>query len=311
MHDLSRVRDLNVRQMLDLLAVVDHGGVTAAAKIMNVSQPALTRSIRQLEESLGVALLERKGRGVAPTRFGLSMAQHARTIEAELRHATRDLTDLRKAEGGHLSIGGSPIGMATLIAPALAKLQGKWPGLTVDVRNDPFQAQLDALERGDVDILIGALAGADIQREHLVEEVLFQNHLSVVVGDGHPLTRRRGLSFADLTEEAWIIARGSASIGQLVANEFRFEGVDPPVFTVETDSILCVKGLLQSGNFICANPPELFASEIERGILKVLPIKWHSGARPVGFILREHGTVTPAMAALLDALREVGAARPR
>tara|TARA_R110002110_G_scaffold393806_2_gene607604 strand:- start:2527 stop:3465 length:939 start_codon:yes stop_codon:yes gene_type:complete len=309
MHDLSNVRNLNVRQMLDLLAVVDHGGVTAAARVLNVSQPALTRSVRQLEETLDVRLLARVGRGVVPTRFGRSLAQHARTIEAELRHATRDIADLRLAEGGHIALGASPIGMATLVGPAIARMREVRPGLTVDVRNDAFESQLDALDRGDLDIVIGALFGGAGSHEHLVEEVLFQNSLSVIVRGDHPLTQRRDLTFADLASEAWVIARGSATIRQLVANEFRFEGAEPPRFAVETDSMLCVKGLLLAGDFVCANPPELFATEIERGVLSELGLRWHSGSRAIGFTLRENGTITPAMSSLIEVLRDLGRER--
>jgi len=311
MHDSSALRNLNVRQMLDLLAVVDHGGVTAAARALNVSQPALTRSVRQLEETLDVTLLARVGRGVVPTRFGHSLAQHARTIEAELRHATRDLSDLRQAEGGHIALGASPIGMATLVGPALSRLHAVRPGLTFDVRNDAFGLQLDALDKGELDIVIGALFGGAGTHEHLVEEILFQNSLSVIVRGDHPLTRRADLTIADLVDEAWVMARGSATIRQLVANEFRFEGSDPPKFVVETDSMLCVKGLLLSGDFVCANPAELFATEIERGVLCALPIRWHSGSRAIGFTLREHGTITPAMAALIEILRDLGRERSR
>ncbi|MGB0629056.1 MAG: LysR family transcriptional regulator [Alphaproteobacteria bacterium] len=305
MHDLSQLRNINVRQMLDLLAIVEHGGVTAAAKTLNVSQPALTRSIRQLEENLDVELLAREGRGVVPTRFGVSLAEHARTIEAELRHATRNLSDLRTAEAGHLVIGASPIGLATLVGPTLSRLHDEIPGLTVEVRNDPFEIQLDDLDNGKIDIVIGALWGGQIH-EHLVEEVLFQNSLSVVLRSDHPLTRKRNLKFSDLSEETWIIARGSAAIRQLVANEFRFEGSELPVFTIETDSMLCVKSLLLASDFISANPAELFATEIDRGVLSVLPLQWHSGTRPIGFTLREHGTITPALAALIEILRDVG-----
>lgn len=309
MHDSSQIRNLNVRQMLDLLAVVDHGGVTVAAKALNVSQPALTRSIRQLEETLDVQLLARAGRGVVPTRFGRSLAQHARTIEAELRHATRDLSNLRRADGGHLAIGAAPIGMATLVGPALARLNATRPGLTVDVRNDASESQLEALDRGELDVVIGALAGGAGTREHLVEEVLFQNTLSVIVRGDHPLTRRGDLRFSDLASESWVIARGSVAIRQLVANEFRFEGGDPPHFAVETDSMLCVKGLLLSGDFLSANAPELFATEIERGVLCELPIRWHSGTRSIGFTLREHGTITPVMGELIEVLRDLGRER--
>ena len=305
MHELSQLRNLNVRQMLDLLAVVNHGGVTAAANALNVSQPALTRSIRQLEENLDVQLLARVGRGVTPTRFGMSLAQHARTIEAELRNATRDLTDLRTVEVDHLVIGASPIGLATLVGPTLAKLHEEIPDLTVEVRNDPVETQLDALDAGEIDIVIGALA-ARAEVGHLVEEILFQNSLSIVLRSDHPLTLRQEIGFSDLKEETWIIARRSTAIKQLVENEFRFEGSEPPVFTIETDSMLCVKSLLLSGNFICANPPELFTTEIERGVLSVLPLKWHSGTRLIGFTLREHGTITPALSKLIDILRNVG-----
>ena len=305
MHDSSQPRNLNVRQMLDLLAVVEHGGVTAAAKTLNVSQPALTRSIRQLEENLDVELLTREGRGVAPTRFGVSLAEHARTIEAELRHATRNLNELRTVEAGHLVIGASPIGLATLLGPTLSRLHDEMPGLTVEVRNDPFESQLEDLDNGEIDIVVGALWDGQIHK-HLVEEVLFQNSLSVILRSDHPLTRKKDLGFSDLTDETWIIARGSAAIKQLVANEFRFEGSTPPVFTIETDSMLCVKAVLLSSDFICANPAELFSTEIERGVLAVLPLRWHSGTRPIGFTLREHGTITPALAALIDILRDVG-----
>ena len=306
MHDSIALRNLNVRQMLDLLAVVDHGGVTAAAAALNVSQPALTRSVRQLEESLDVQLLAREGRGVVPTRFGRSLAQHARTIEAELRHATRSLADLRLTEGGHLAVGAAPIGMATLLGPTLARLHDERPELTVEVRNEPSDVQLAALDRGELDIVIGALWDGPLPYDHLVEEILFQNTLSVIVRGDHPLTLRTGLGFADLAGESWVIARGSAAIRQLVANEFRFEGSEPPVFAVETDSMLCVKSLLLSSDFVSANPAELFATEIDRGVLTVLPLRWHSGTRPIGFTLREHGTITPALAAFIDVLRDVG-----
>lgn len=306
MHELSQLRGLNVRQMLDLLAVVDNGGVTAAADVLNVSQPALTRSVRQLEESLGVPLLARKGRGVVPTRFGLSLARHARTIEAELRHVTRDLSDLRHAEAGHLVIGATPIGLATLVPPAMTQLHAARPGLTVEVHNESFESQLDALDRGEIDIVIGSLAGAGGAHSHLVEEVLFHNNLAVLARGDHPLCALSEPGFADLAAAPWVISRGSVAIRQLVANEFRFEGIDPPAFIVETDSMLCAKGLLLSGDFICANPAELFTTEIERGVLKVIPVRWHSGSRPIGFTLREHGTITPAMADLIDALRQAG-----
>lgn len=305
MHELPNIRGLNVRQMLDLLAVVDHEGVTPAAKALNVSQPALTRSIRQLEETLGVPLLEREGRGVVPTRFGISLARHARTIEAELRHATRDLEDLRTVETGHLVVGASPVGSAMLMGPALARLRERMPGLAIVIRSDGLDAMFDRLERGEVDIIVGSFARGE-KRERLVEEVLFQNPLSVIVRASHPLTRRAGLDFADLADQDWIMTRGSAAIRELIANEFRFEGMDLPPFAVETDDVLCIRSLLLSGNFVNANPAELFGTEIERGVLRVLPIRWHGGTRPIGFTLREHGTITPAMAAFIRALREVG-----
>lgn len=305
MHEFSNLRGINVRQMLDLLAIVDHEGVTPAAKALNVSQPALTRSIRQLEESLGVPLLQREGRGVVPTRFGRSLARHARTIEAELRHATRDIADLQAVETGHLVVGASPVGAAVLLGPSLTRLRRRMPGLGIVVRSDWFEAMFDRLERGDVDIVVGSFAQGK-RRERLVEEVLFQNPLSVIVRASHPLTRRTDLDFSDLADQEWIMTRGSAAIRELVANEFRFEGMDLPAFAVETDDVLCIRSLLMSGDFVCAYPAELFATEIARGILKVLPIRWHGGSRPVGFTLREHGTITPAMEAFIDALREVG-----
>ena len=102
------------------------------------------------------------------------------------------------------------------------------------------------------------------------------------------------------------MARGPSAIRQLVDNEFRFEGSDLPICTIETDSMLCVKSLLLASDFISASPAELFTTEIERGVLSVLQLQWHSGTRPVGFVLREHGTITPALRTLINILRDVG-----
>lgn len=102
------------RLLRHFLAVVEHKGITSAAEELHISQPALTKSIRQLEDNLGVTLFERMPTGVVPTPFGEILARRARLMDLEYRHALAEIHAIKGGAGGTINIGAAPVWMVQI-----------------------------------------------------------------------------------------------------------------------------------------------------------------------------------------------------
>jgi DNA-binding transcriptional LysR family regulator len=113
----------NAALLRDFLAVAGAGGVSAAAQTLGVSQPALTKSIRRLEAHYGLALFERRARGMALTPFGDTLLAHAKLIDAQCRFADAEMQAFTQGAGGRLRIGAGPFWGATVIPLAIVRLQ--------------------------------------------------------------------------------------------------------------------------------------------------------------------------------------------
>ncbi|MDH4189515.1 MAG: LysR family transcriptional regulator [Betaproteobacteria bacterium] len=133
------------RHLRYFLAVIDHKGITAAANVLHISQSALTKSIRQLEESLDVKLFERLPTGVVPTRFGDILARRVRLMGLEYQHAVAEIDAMKEGGSGVISVGAGPVWMVRFLPPAMAELCAQRRNLKV------------RLSRGVIDTLVPAL----------------------------------------------------------------------------------------------------------------------------------------------------------
>jgi LysR family transcriptional regulator, regulator for genes of the gallate degradation pathway len=298
---------MNLRQLSNLVAVADSGSITRAAQLLNVSQPAMTRSIRDLERSLGVTLFDRGPRGITPTAYGETLIAHARTIHAELRRAVADLDSIRGIAAGHVRIGAAPLAAADLVPRALARLLAARPNINVTVEEGANRTLLPMLRRGDLDMVVGPLV-SDAPETDFSEEVLFYNRLAIVARAGHALAGRTPLGFADLAGQQWILPTPLVTLREQLAQGFRMAGLAMPETAVATTSISCAKMLLLCSDRLTVLPPQLFRTETEQGLVAVLPVQWTLRSRPVGITVRTRGTLSPAARALIEHLRaELGA----
>ena len=110
---------LDHRLIRQFIAAVEHGNITSASLALNISQPALTKSIRKLENSLGVKLLERHSRGVVPTSYGEILLRRGKLVEIEFEYASTEIEALRGGNQGAIRIGASPV-FATLFIPKVS-----------------------------------------------------------------------------------------------------------------------------------------------------------------------------------------------
>lgn len=174
---------MQLRHIRYLLAVAEHGNFTRAAEALHVSQPTLSQQIIQLEESLGVALLDRSGRTVKVTDVGSVYIEHARKALQELASGRRAMLDVQDLQRGELRLATTPTFTAYLVGPLLAAFNAKYPGITVRLKEMSLDTIAAAVAADEVDLGIAFSVTRPV--DDIECEPLLVERLSVVVGKDH------------------------------------------------------------------------------------------------------------------------------
>jgi DNA-binding transcriptional LysR family regulator len=294
---------LDLRRLRHLQAAVSEGSLTAAAAVLDLSQPTLSASIRSLEAELGVPLLERHRHGVHATRYAELLLDHGRRVEAELKAATAGVQRLRQAESISLRIGCGPSEATRLLPQALALLRQSQPQLRVFVEYGLNEKLMPMVRLGEVDC---ALSSVPRSAAHagLRHEPLHVDQATVVARVDHPLAFRTQLGAADLARYPWVLARRWELERKALDDLFAQAGIEPPPAQVETTSAVLMKTLLLSDDYLTFVPREMIWWEEQAGLLRPLKGVRSPWERQVGLTLRRDQPPSPALQALLDALRQ-------
>src|SRR5580658_2919475 len=188
---------MELRQIRHFLAAVEHGSLGKAADALGITQAALSKSIKRLEDALRTRLLDRGPRGVRPTIFGENFASHARLIAVEARNAEADIEALRGAARGDIMVGVSPSIARHILPNAAARLLKHRPGLRIRIYSGMVDTLIDEIRNGNLDLVVSALPQQS-EDPDLVQKLLFQNSVNVVAGDGHKLIVAPRVTLADL-----------------------------------------------------------------------------------------------------------------
>ncbi|MCP4007529.1 MAG: LysR family transcriptional regulator [bacterium] len=231
---------LNIRvdQLLSVLAITEHGTLRGAAVALGTSQPALSRTLREVERILDVRLFERGPRGVAPTRFGRAVARHATVIRAEAQRTLLDLDALRSAEAEPIRLGVVPVVAAPLVADAITETRCAHPETIIRMEARPQSELLERLAAGHVDLVLGPLADPGEAGPGFEQTKIFSEDLCVIAGKSHPLARRRGvLSLEDLADQEWLLSPHGSHERSSVDLVFRRAGLSAPPPRIESEDV--------------------------------------------------------------------------
>jgi DNA-binding transcriptional LysR family regulator len=295
---------LKMRHVLLLVAIDEHRSIHKAATGMNITQPAATKLLADLEKLLALRLFERSTRGLVPTPHGESLVRHARTILGTLDHARSELGAISDGAAGKIKIGVLLVVAPVLVPRALLRLKERHPTMTVLVQEGNLASLLPALHRGDLDLVVGRLT-TDFDSAGLHFEFCYEEPMCVVVRRGHPLCGAAAPTLAELAGESWILPTPDAAYRQRIDAAFRQEGVEPPARLVESVSILTNKALLQGSDMLGVMPLNVARHYESRGELATLPVTLPMPSGPVGIITRSAAAATSAQLDLLDAIRSV------
>ncbi len=302
-------RKFRLRHVELIAELHDCRSIIKAARRLSLTQPTVTKALRDVESTLGVKLFERSNRGLEPTAYGEIFARHAKIVLAQLRHAAEELESLRAGYSGKVTVGTLLAASASILPDAIAMLKKQRPAVAISVVVGTYDILMPSLLVGDLDMVLGRLPEEGRSRA-LVYEEFYAEPICVVARRGHPLARKRRLSLRELANEPWILPLPETALRRQIERAFVEAGAPLPRNVIESVSILTNRALLRKSDCIGVMPYHVALDDVELGLLAILPVKLKSIETPVGAILRAPGKLPPAAAALLDCLRLAGREAP-
>jgi DNA-binding transcriptional LysR family regulator len=298
-------RRLKLRDLHILLAVVQHRSMAKAASALSISQPAVSKAIGDMEDALGLRLLDRGRYGVEPTAYGLALVKRGRAVFDELKTGVEELRFLADPTVGELRLG-SAESMAAGVLPAfLDRFSRQNPKVHVSIAQALFATmQYRELRDRSIDLLLGRIPQSFAEND-LEADILFDDHPQVVIGKRSRWARCQTLKLADLADEPWILPPPDTLSGSLTADLFRANGLEMPRARLTTLSIHLYCNLAASGQFVTVIPTSVLHFKGKALGLKVLPIKLPRQPRPVAFVKLKNRTLSPVAQRFVECAREV------
>jgi DNA-binding transcriptional LysR family regulator len=306
-------RRLKLHELRVLMAVAETGSMRKAALALNSTQPSVSRAIAELENTLGLPLFERGTRGAEPTRYGRALLDGTVEMFDDLRQTVQKIEFLADPEVGEVRIACGFHLAASFVSGVVERVSARYPRIAfriLGLENTP-QMYTDLLAR-NVDLVIARPPETDVSKQ-IDFQFLFQDFNFVVAGARHKLARRRRLSLADLSAEAWVLSPPGAAPGKLVDDAFRALGIDPPYRAVTATQPDVRMRLVATGRFLTVFPTSVLATYPGRTDIKVLPVTPALPHVRIGLGILKHRMVNPVTQLVIGHIRDLAKslARPK
>ena len=294
-----KLQDLHV-----LMTVVQAGSMGKAAQILNTTQPNISRSIGELEQALGVRLLDRHRQGIEPTEYGHALLDCGVAVFDDLRQGVKNIAFLADPTAGELRIGTTTFLAASFVSALVDRLSRRYPRIVFHLVTGYTETLHRELAERNVDLLIIRGSGpiADPRYDF---EFLFDDSYVVAVGAQNQWVRRRRIEIAELVNELWVLPPPDSVIGSIVTDAFRASGLDYPRVSVVTDCPHMRISLLATGRFVTIFPASAFRFLTKRSELKILPVELPTALRPNGIVTLKNRALSPVAKLFMDCAREV------
>ncbi|KIG03128.1 LysR family transcriptional regulator [Caballeronia concitans] len=293
---------LKTRQLMLLVALADEGNIHRAAAVLHMTQPAASKLLRELEETLGATLFEREPRGMRPTLYGDAMVRHARAVLGSLDQAQEELIALKSGRLGHVAVGAITSPGVRLLPAAVAAVKRAHADIRVSVEIDASNVLLERLAQEKLDVVIGRLS-AEHDKLRLRYEPLAGEPVRAVVRTGHPLLAGPALTLADVQPCAWLVPPAGSVLRHRFELMFQRASLAPPSNVVETAAILFITRLLEQSDMIAVLAEDVALYYARHGIAQMLPLPMDCQMDDFGIVTRADGLPTPAANVMIDALR--------
>ncbi len=294
---------LKLSHLRMIVAIEEHKQVSAAADALNISQPAASRMLTEMETILKAQLCERISRGVALTAFGRAFARRARTILLELREVDRELSALKSGTGGSVFLGAVTAPAISLAVPAIQQVSAAYPGIEVNVRVETSNVLARELLAAQQDFIIARVPDDLNPRLFNVTEIGIEK-ACLIVRKGHPLTEKPVVGLADLPLYDWVFQPAGTLLRRRIEELFIAAGVPLPSTVVNTSSILLTTAIVCGSNAIApvARDMATFIADVgaQAGEITILNTDFEIDIKPYSLISVKGRALPPSAKLLYD-----------
>ncbi len=301
LHWFIRAR-LKTRQLLLLVALAEEGNIHRAAQVLNMTQPAASKLLKDLEEALEVSLFDRLPRGMRPTWYGETMIRHARLALGSLNQAHEELEAAKTGQFGQVCVGSITAPGLALLPPAVAVVKREYPNLHIALQIETSDVLIERLNQGKLDILVARLF-AQHDKTDLRYEMLTDEPVCAVARPGHPLLGATNPSLRDVVNLSWIVPPSGSVLRHRFDLMFQEEGLKAPNNVVETASIMFTTKMLQQSDMLSVVAADVARYYADHGLLAILPVTLPCQMDAFGIIIRRDRALSPAAKVMLRALK--------
>jgi DNA-binding transcriptional LysR family regulator len=294
-----KLHDLHV-----LMVVVEVGSMRKAAVRLNTTQPAVSRSIAELEHTIGARLLDRSRQGVVPTEHGSALLDCGAAVFDELRQGMKRIEFLSDPTVGHITVGGNEVTIAALLPAVSGRLRRQHPGISIQVKSvSAIGQQYRELRERNVDLIVSRIPSS-IEKDIEVE-ILFHDRTIVVAGLTNRWAGRRKVVLSQLADEPWCLPPPEILPMTLIGEAFRASGMEFPPRGAMMGPIHLACALLASEPMLATVPASMLRLGANVPSLKVLPVTLPIPPWPVGIMTLKDRTLSPVTRLFIDCAREV------
>lgn len=303
------LRRLRLRHLELLVALAEAGTMRAAAQRLHLSQPAISKMLREAEDAFEASLFERSRQGVQLTAAGAAAVRRVRVVLGELAHVPDEVGAIRRGASAVLRVG--TFSVTAAVPAAVVRLRQQQPRVAVHIHEGRVHELILLLLGGELDCVFGALTNELLDSDtlrRLQREVLIEDALCVLVADTHPALRRRNLRWVHLADADWVVPPRQTLVRQAFTTAFLNEGADPPEPVIETLSSVTIGAVLRlDPTLVCAVRREHARDEVARGGTRLLAVQPQVPLPPLGLFTRRNGSgASPAIQAFATAMRQAG-----
>jgi len=299
-------RRIKLHDLHILATVVQAGSMSKAAAVLSTTQSAISRSIADLEHTIGARLLERTAQGVEPTQSGRALLKRGVVIFDELKQGIQDVQFLTNAGTGELSVGAAAAQSEGIVLAVIDRLSRQYPRVIFHIVAGSTPAVYEALRERRVEIgfvRIGFMGMSGLAPETDVHhELLFDEPMVLVVSADNPWAHRRKIKLADLLNEPWT---WPTALDSLIVGAFQASGIDAPRAAVYADAINVRAKLALTGRFIAVLPAAMMKLPAKDPSLKVLPVELSTTHMHCGIASLKNRTLSPLAQLFIECAREI------
>jgi molybdate transport repressor ModE-like protein len=292
---------LDPSALMLLAEIAEAGSLTAAARALGTTQPALSKHLKRLEQVLGVPVFERGVRGVQPTEYGAALLPRGRAIRAQAMQAGEDVAQRRGQREGRLMIALSHFATIALLPVVIPVFRERWPGVQLSIIPPSFQ--LGGLREGSPDFAVISLPVERLGPEFTTRAV-YATTVSVVVRAGHPLAHARKLS--ELAGVEWVLPSLQSSTARGLQRAFRQAKLAGPRCTVTCETLTGLETLVARTDLVAAMPLEVQRARAAASGLQRVPLQESIEGPRVAIVRWADAHPTPAAADLEEAFVHAG-----